>query len=159
MRVAEALLVAVLVAGCSSTPARVSVEDEAAMLMRLSREWSQVAATGDLERTLSYWADDAVMMVPGQPPIRGKAAIRTFLESSASVPGFTVKWEPLEAHVSASGDLAYLIERNQFSFKDASGSVVTDSNKAVTVWRKQRDGTWKNVIDMWNADPRAWTAP
>ncbi|HEU5162005.1 MAG TPA: hypothetical protein VFV54_02560, partial [Thermoanaerobaculia bacterium] len=63
---AQALLVAVLVAGCSSTTStRVSVEDEAATLMRLSREWSQVAATGDLERTLSYWADDAVMMVPG----------------------------------------------------------------------------------------------
>lgn len=156
MRVPNALFLVVVVAGCASSPDRINVADEAGTLMRLSREWSQVAGSGDLERTLSYWADDAVMMPPGQPPIRGKAAIRKFVESSASIPGFSVKWEPLEAHVSASGDMAYLIERNQFSFRDPSGSVVTESNKVVTVWRKQRDGTWKNVIDMWNADPTAW---
>lgn len=152
----KALVLTVVAAGCASSANPVNVEDEAATLMRLSREWSQVAGSGDLERTLSYWADDAVMMAPGQAPIRGKVAIRTFVESSASIPGFSVQWEPLEAHVSASGDMAYLIERNQFSFRDASGSLVTESNKVVTVWRKQRDGTWKNVIDMWNADPNAW---
>jgi uncharacterized protein (TIGR02246 family) len=152
----RALLVALLVSGCASSPPGVSVEDETATLMRLSREWSEVAASGDLERTLAYWADDAVMMIPGQPPIRGKEAIRKFVESSAAVPGFSVRWEPLEAHVSASGDMAYLIERNQFSFNDSSGALVTESNKVLTVWRKQDDGTWKNVIDMWNADPGAW---
>ena len=156
MRVVAALLVSFLFGGCASSANRVSVEEEAATLMRLSREWSEVAGSGDLEKTLSYWAEDAVMMVPGQPPIRGKAAIRQFLEASGSIPGFTVKWEPLEAHVSPSGDMAFLLERNQFSFKDPSGSVVTESNKAVTVWRKQSDGTWKNVIDTWNADPNAW---
>lgn len=156
MGMLRALLVALLVSGCASSPPGVSVEDEAATLMRLSREWSEVAGSGDLERTLAYWADDAVMMIPGQPPIRGKEAIREFVESSAAVPGFSVKWEPLEAHVSASGDMAYLIERNQFSFTDSSGALVTESNKVLTVWRKQDDGTWKNVIDMWNADPGAW---
>ena len=156
MRVRKVLLAPVIIAGCASSPDRLNVEDEAAALMRVSREWSQVAGSGDLERTLSYWAEDAVMMVPGQAPIRGKAAIRNFVESSASLPGFSVRWEPLEVHVSASGDMAYLIERNQFSFRDASGSLVTESNKVVTIWRRQSDGSWKNVIDMWNADPNAW---
>lgn len=156
MRVPKALLLILIVVGCASSPGRANVEAEAAALMSLSREWSAVAGSGDLERTLSYWAEDAVMMAPGQAPIRGKAAIRKFVESSAAIPGFNVRWEPLEVHISALGDMAYLIERNQFSFRDASGSPVTESNKVVTVWRKQRDGTWKNVIDMWNADPHAW---
>ena len=124
--------------------------------MHVSREWSNVAGSGDLEATLAYWAEDAVMMAPGQPPLRGKQAIRKFIEASAAIPGFSVKWEPLEAHVSSSGDMAYLIERNLFTFRDSTGKQVTEANKVVTVWRKQPDGSWKNVIDMWNADPNAW---
>jgi uncharacterized protein (TIGR02246 family) len=146
----------VLIAGCSFAPGRVDVNAEAASLMELSREWSDLAASGDIEATLTHWADDAVMMAPGQPPLRGKAAIRKYIEGSAAIPGFSVKWEPIEAHVSRSGDMAYLIERNQFSYQDSTGAKITESNKVVTVWRKQADGSWKNVIDMWNADPHAW---
>ena len=123
--------------------------------MRISREWSNAAASGNLEAILAYWAEDAVMMAPGQPPLRGKPAIRKFVESSATIPGFSIRWEPLEAHVSASGDMAYLIERNMFTYRDSTGSQVTETNKVVTVWRKL-DGSWKNVIDMWNADPTRW---
>lgn len=145
----------VLVSACADPQPRVDVEAEEAELMRLSREWSSVAGTGDMEATLAYWAEDATMMAPGQPPIRGKQAIRDYLESTSSIPGFTVRWEPLEAHVAASGDLAYLVERNQLSYQDSTGARITESNKVVTVWRKD-SGDWKNIIDMWNADPAAW---
>jgi uncharacterized protein (TIGR02246 family) len=147
---------ALLLSACASPANRVDVNSEAAELMRISREWSNVAASGNLEATLAYWADDAVMMAPGQPPLRGKPAIRKFVEASTAIPGFGIKWEPLEAHVSGSGDMAYLIERNMFSYRDSTGAQVTEPNKVVTVWQKQRDGSWKNVIDMWNADPTAW---
>jgi hypothetical protein len=44
----------------------------------------------------------------------------------------------------------------QLSFQDSMGLQVTEWNKVVAVWRKQTDGSWKNVIDIWNADPTAW---
>jgi ketosteroid isomerase-like protein len=111
---------------------------------------------GDLDATLAYWADDAVMMPPGMPPLKGKKAILEFIEASGSIPGSAIRWEPLEAHVSPSGDFAYLLERNEISFQDSTGVQVTEWNKVVTVWRKQADGSWKNVLDIWNADPTAW---
>jgi len=152
-------LTAVLIPMCTScapTAEVVDVEAEAAELMRISREWSEIAANGDIEATLEGWAEHAVMMVPGLPPLRGKAAIREYVEAGSEIPGFSIRWEPLEAHVSASGDMAYLIERNQFTMEDSTGALITDSNKTVTVWERQADGTWKNVIDIWNADPTAW---
>lgn len=129
---------------------------EEAELMRISREWSDVVGSGDIDAAIEYWAEDAVLMAPDLPPLRGRAAIREYVEAGAAVPGFSVRWEPLEAHVSESGDMAYLIERNQFTMQDSTGTLVTESNKTVTVWRRQADGAWKNVIDMWNADPTAW---
>jgi ketosteroid isomerase-like protein len=40
------------------------------------------------------------------------------------------------------------------TMNDSTGKPVTQHNKAVTIWRKQADGTWKNVVDMWNANPK-----
>ncbi|MBD3615178.1 MAG: nuclear transport factor 2 family protein [Gracilimonas sp.] len=128
-------------------------EEETQKLMQLSREWSEVASTGNIDSLMTYWADDAVMMPPDQPPLRGKEAIRSFIEASGQVPGFEVSWEPLSAHISNDGSMAYLIEKNQMAFNDSLGSRVVENNKVVTVWRKNEDGSWKNVIDMWNSDP------
>lgn len=141
----------VLLSGCGSPD--VDVEAEERRLMDLSREWSAVAAGDDVEALMSYWADDAVMMAPGQPPIRGKEAIREFVGSAGDIPGFSISWEPLEAHVSESGDMAYMIEQNQMTMPDSTGASITQYNKGITVWKKQKDGSWKNVVDMWNSDP------
>jgi ketosteroid isomerase-like protein len=156
MKVFFSMMIVMVLVACETSPPSIDAEAEAAELMRISREWSEVAGSGNLEATLAYWDDDAVMMPPGMPPLKGKQAIREFIEASAGIPGSAIRWEPLEAHVSPSGDFAYLLERNQISFQNSTGVQVTEWNKVLTVWRKQADGSWKNVVDMWNADPTAW---
>lgn len=121
--------------------------------MELSRAWSDTLAEGDLDAAIDFWAEDAVMMPPDQPPLRGKAAIRDYVMATADIPGFAISWEPVEAQVSAAGDLAYLIERNKITMLDDNGDPVVQHNKVVTIWRREPDGSWKNVVDMWNADP------
>lgn len=79
------IFVAVL-ARCTTD--RVDSNAEGQKLMQISREWSKAAATGNVDTTLSYWADDAVVMSPGQPPIKGTNAIRKMLESTSEIPGF-----------------------------------------------------------------------
>jgi uncharacterized protein (TIGR02246 family) len=153
MRNLAAALFLLPLVGCAASAPAPDLEAEAATLMETSRAWSAAAGSGDTEAILSYWAEDAVMMAPGQPPLRGKADIREYVEGMSSIPEFSIEWEPLEAHVASSGDMAYLIERNRVAFQDSTGATVTETNKVVTVWRKQADGSWKNVIDMWNADP------
>jgi hypothetical protein len=68
-------------------------------------------------------------------------------------PGFQIRWEPESVCVSQSGDLAYMIERNVTTVNDAHGNPVTTHGKVVTVWRKDPDGSWRNVVDMWNEAP------
>jgi uncharacterized protein (TIGR02246 family) len=114
-------------------------------LMETSREWSKVAETGDMEKVAAYFADDAVMMSSGQPQVRGKQAIRAYLAEAKKIPGFKIRWEPLEGQVS--GDMGYLLERTHMTMNRPDGTPVTDTMQAVTVWRKAPDGTWKNVVD------------
>ena len=130
----------------------VDTEAEEKKLMELSREWSRIAASGDTAKIFSYWAEDAVMMSPGQPALKGKDAIREMVMGSFKVPGFKISWEPQSVEVSKSGDLAYLIEENQITVNDSLGNPLVTKNKALTVWKKQGGGSWKNVVDMWNAN-------
>ena len=144
------LLVSALLA-CNQ--AKVDTKSEGEKLMQVSREWSEAASKGDLEKTLSYWADDAVLFSSGQPSLKGKAAIRQMVEGGFKTPGFHISWQPQSAVVSESGDMAYLLENSQITFNDSTGKPVTIKNNAVTIWRKQADGSWKNVVDISTAEP------
>jgi uncharacterized protein (TIGR02246 family) len=145
------LLALIVLTACNNQSTDTKAEEE--KLMQLSRDWSKSASTDSMEKTLSYWAEDAVVLSPGQPALKGKQAIREMVEGSSKIPGFKISWEPISASVSKSGDMAWLIEQNQITVNDSAGHPVTEYNKAVTIWKKQADGSWKNVVDMWNADP------
>ena len=123
-------------------------------LMNTSRDWAAATASGDLESALAYWTDDAIVLPPDQPAVVGKAAIRAYVQQAASMPGFSITWEPELAVVSENGDMGYMVERNTVTFNDATGVVQTQYGKAVTVWRRQTDGRWKCVVDAWNGNPR-----
>jgi ketosteroid isomerase-like protein len=144
------LTVVLTLAACQPS---VDVEAEGAALMQLSRDWSSRVSSADVDDWINFWAEDAVMMPPGLPPLRGKAAIREYVEAAGQLPGFHISWEPESVHVSRSGDLAYMIERNVTIVNDSVGNPTTTHGKVVTVWRKDLDGSWRNVVDMWNEAP------
>jgi len=150
MKKITAILFVVGTLSCNQQKVDTKAEGEKIMLM--SKEWSQVASTGDAEKTLSYWAEDAILMSSGQPQLNGKKEIRQMVEESFKIPGFKISWQPKSVQVSESGDMAYLLEDSQVTFTDSTGKAITQNNKAVSIWRKQSDGSWKNVVDISTPD-------
>lgn len=146
MKNIEILSIALLLVSCNAD--KVDRKAEGEKVMQLSREWAESAASGDVEKTLSYWADDAVVMMAGQGKFHGKQAIRQMVEESFRTPGFRITWQPQSVEVSESGDIAYLIEESQVTLTDSTGAPMTLRNNAVTIWKKQSDGSWKNVVDI-----------
>ena len=126
---------------------------ETGALMQTSRDWAKAAENRDIERTLSYWADDAIVLEPDQPAYIGKAAIRQMVQTSMKIPKFSITWAPESGVISKSGDIGYLVEHNRVTFADSTGKVHTQFGKAVTVWRKDATGAWKCVVDIWNGGP------
>ena len=125
--------------------------DDRAALRRTDEEWSALAAQGaDVDRIVSYWSDDAKVYPPGAPILEGKQAIRDFIAASLATPGFTVSWEPADVVVAPGESIGYTAGRNRLTFPDSSGNLVTSAGRYVTVWRKDPDGAWKCVIDIWN---------
>ena len=146
-------LLAVFMIFISCDDSKTDQDKEAGKLMELSRQWARDAQTADRDAILNYWAEDAVVMMPGQPSAKGHDAIRKMLEDTSNIPGFEINWEPKEAHVSESGDLGYVIGNNYVKMADSVGNITTTFNKAVEIWKKQDDGAWKNVVDIFNSDP------
>jgi ketosteroid isomerase-like protein len=47
--------------------------------------------------------------------------------------------------------MAYATANDVITFKGADGKVASMKARAVVVWQKQADGSWKVVADIWNA--------
>ena len=66
---------------------------EGQKLLRRDAEWADLATAGkEIEKIVSYWSDDAVLIFPGQPVLEGKAAIRAYVIASLNTPGFKIHW-------------------------------------------------------------------
>jgi uncharacterized protein (TIGR02246 family) len=133
--------------GCASAG---GLKDVQSQILRIDAEWSGAAQGRDVDRVVAFWADDAIVFPPGSPPLEGKPAIREFVAKSFQTPGFSISWKTTKVTVSRSGDLAYATGTNRVSFTGPDGKQVTMEGKAVTVWRREKEGIWKCVIDIWN---------
>jgi ketosteroid isomerase-like protein len=126
-----------------------------ATLRKLDDEWSKAAGSRDVEKTISYYSDDAVVMPPNIPTLTGKEPIRTLWKSMLGSPDFSGGWKASKVEVAQSGDLAYVSGSYEFNEKDDSGKPITDKGKYLEVWKKQADGSWKCIADMFNSDQPA----
>ena len=136
---------------CRSQATDTRAADEAT-LRSLDDEWSKSVASRDVEKVIAYYADDAVVMPPNIPTLAGKEAIRDLWRSMLESPLFSGGWKATKVEVAQSGDLAYLSGNYEFKEQDAGGNPITDKGKYLVVWRKQSDGNWKCVANMFNSD-------
>jgi len=140
------------VIGCAALPFDPASETQ--RLLRRDAEWAQAASAGtDVERIVSYWSDDAVVIPQGQPVVEGKAAIRAFVTSSLGIPGFKIHWVSEKPTFSPDGKLAYMRGRNTMTVPGPNGDLVTLAGRGVTIWRLEPDGQWRCVVDIWNDPP------
>jgi ketosteroid isomerase-like protein len=124
--------------------------DGSAALTKIEGELMKAAAEHGSLGYMSYYADDAVEVPNGTGFLKGKAEIAKtmgFLDS----PDNHLTWKPAGAGIAKSGDLGYTYGTYEFSTKDKDGKPVVDHGKYTTIWKKQKDGIWKVVLDMGNS--------
>ena len=110
-------------------------------------------AAKDYEKGVSYYADDASVLMPNQPIINGKDAIRAAFKPMFDDPNFAITFQGSRFEVAKSGDLGYAQGAYTLTFTDPkTKKPVTDKGKYLTAYKKQADGTWKAVADMVSSD-------
>jgi ketosteroid isomerase-like protein len=110
-------------------------------------EWSKVAAAKDLDKTVSFYADDAMVLPPNEPMVTSKTGIlnlwKGFLDSLTDI-----SWKTTRVETAKSGDMGYLIGTYAMTMIDGT----KDTGKYCEVWKKQADGKWKVAADMFSSD-------
>ena len=148
-------LVALVVAGGCARPS-FDVAAEQQKLLRLDAEWADAAAAGkDVEKIVSYWSDDALVIEPGQPVYQGKAAIRAYVAASLKIPGFKIHWVSEKPVFSPDGQMAYMPGVDEMTVPGPTGALMTVHMRGISIWRRDPGGEWRCVADIANEPPPA----
>jgi len=143
-------LVATILLPVSRPAVSASPQATADTLKQLEAEFMQAAAEKESVGYMSYYADDAVEVPNGHAVISGKeniAATMGFLDDKNN----HLTWTPVGADISAAGDLGYTYGTYEFRSKDKDGKPTVEYGNYTSIWKKQKDGSWKVVLDMGNA--------
>ncbi len=144
-----ATLVVLAASGCAPS---VDIVADRAAIREAERQVVKAANGGNVEQMVATFAVDAAVLPPNAPAVTGKESIREWAASLLESPGFAVKYQNDKTELSRAGDLGYTISRYELTVNDPEGNPVTEKGRWVTVWKKQADGTWKCVLDIWNSD-------
>ena len=147
-----AFLVATIVLPIARPTVSASPKATADTLKQLEAEFMKAAAEKGSQGYMSYYADDSVEVPNGAPADSRQNEIAKgmgFLDDKNN----RLIWTPVGADISASGDLGYTYGTYEFHSKDKDGKPIVEYGKYTSIWKLQKDGSWKVVLDMGNASP------
>ena len=149
----SSIVISIFIVACTET--KVDLKTEEAAIIKTDSTWSALTAEGkDVDKILSYWTEDAVVVPPGQPVVRGKQALRKFVEESIKIPGFSISWRSSGVEFSPDGKLAYMYGENMTTMNDSTGNKISMPGRGYSIWRKETDGSWRCVVDIFNNPPQ-----
>jgi ketosteroid isomerase-like protein len=128
------------------------------LLRDLDAQWAKAAAAKDVEQTIAYYSDDAIVLPPNATSAATKEAGRNVWRDMFASPGLVISWQPTRVQVAKSGEMGWVSGTYELTMNDASGKPINDRGKYLEVWEKQSDENWKCRADMWNSDLAATAA-
>lgn len=139
------------VCGCAEVGSQ-STDSEVQELRAADAALQQAVAAHDLNRIMSFYADNAVLMPTAEPMLSGKAAITEEWKHILAIPDMQNAGKLMSAEVSSGHDLAYTMGTYQSQMMGEDGKQVTEPGKWLSVWKKQSDGAWRIIVDTYNTD-------
>jgi len=110
------------------------------------------ANAGDAEGIAAVYAEEGSLLAPNLPPQKGRDAVKAFW--GGFLDAYTVRFEVVSDTIEGRGDLAYNQGHYRFTAVPKAKGVpgVADEGKFVEILKKQADGSWKYVVDMYSSN-------
>ena len=122
-----------------------------ALLFDLEARFGRDTAAGGGKAFASWFADDATTLSNGQAPVHGREAIAHGATWAAK--DYQLTWTPTDAVMGLSGDMGYTWGHYEGHSRDSDGNSKVTTGRYLTIWQKQKDGTWKVLLDASNDEP------
>ena len=149
------VLLALLLASCQAP--QTNVDDVRKAIDEADARQMSAFAAKDVAGMTANYAPDAIIMPQNGPAVTGKENIEASFKEMSSMMS-DMKWTV--SRVDASGDLAYEVGNYTATMQMPGMPPIADTGKFITVWKRQADGKWMIVVDIFNTDlPPPMPAP
>jgi uncharacterized protein (TIGR02246 family) len=155
-RVLIVMCVAVVAASFAYANAKkqTTAADESAALADVRRaidrgnaQWSEGWAKGDAAMVAAVFADDGVQLAGSGKLIKGRQQIAERQKAAMQGADPGVKVTVTTVNVWLDGDTAYETGKYKYEYKE-KGKPGVDEGRYVTIWKRQKDASWKLTMDM-----------
>ncbi|MGD1148062.1 MAG: nuclear transport factor 2 family protein [Thermoanaerobaculaceae bacterium] len=120
-------------------------------LLAADKAFARASGEKGLEAWLAVMAPD-VRVFPGDAIVEGFDKVKALYERTRFDPR-PLRWVPVGAEVSASGDMGYTYGTWERDGKAATGEAMRLTGKYVTVWTRAKGGPWRMQADIGSVDP------
>lgn len=115
-------------------------------LIQTDKAFCSMSLKSGLNAAFVHYGDkDLIKLGEGSSPIFGLEALKQKFKNEKGTSNLI--WTPVKAEVAKSNDLGYTFGNWQIAIKTIAGKDSTLYGNYVTIWKKQKDGTWKYVLD------------
>ncbi|HLA54616.1 MAG TPA: DUF4440 domain-containing protein [Flavobacterium sp.] len=130
-----------------STTKKVDKHDYEIEIFAAEKAFCDMAKDKGIADAFYFYADEnAVIKRQNDTMIKGRENIRKFYDNP-QIKRASVAWKPSLVSVSESGDLGYSYGNYIWTSKNEKGEPKTSTGVFHTVWKRQKDGSWKYVWD------------
>ncbi len=145
------IAVFVLLTGCTGAVESPSHAELEASLRIAAEAYQAAASSKDAATVVSLYEDDALMIPPDAEMVEGIEGVRDYRFGFIETPGVALDFELIRVEVAASGDVGWTVGVGQITIEREGEAPGRDVVRDVHTWRRQPDGSWKVVLDVWNS--------
>ena len=122
-------------------------------LMKLDADFSRDTVQGGGRAFVRWFADDAVALNNGKPPVLGKTGIAA--DAAWDPKHYRLEWQPQGGQMGPSGDMGFTWGHYDGHATDRNGNDIATGGRYITVWKRFPDGVWKVALDASANEPLA----
>ena len=127
-----------------------TVGDQQTEIRTLIETWEKSANAKDASGIAALYAENATLLPPGQPAIKGRQNIQAFWQGFFDAGASDAKIKSVE--IAGSGAFVYEIGEFSAMMPQPTGGTARGTGKYLVVWERQSDGKLKMVADMFSSN-------
>jgi uncharacterized protein (TIGR02246 family) len=148
------VLLAVAASGQTKSQTAAANEGAAALLAEARRaidkgnaQWIEGWEKGDPALVAAIFTEDGTLLARNGKVIKGRQQILERQKAAMQYVGQGVKVTVTTVDVWVDGDTAYETGKYLYRYQE-NGKPATDEGRYVTIWKRQKEGSWKLSMDM-----------
>jgi ketosteroid isomerase-like protein len=144
------VVTALFFSGCAAPPP-IDVDAELLALRDAAEAYHAAAGAKDTDAVVGMYDQSAIMAPPNADLVEGLDSVRNYRFGFIETRGVELEFELVRAEVSVSGDIAWTLAIGEITINQPEGPPGRDQVRDFHTWKKQADGSWKVVVDVWNS--------